>query len=1046
MKDKFKNLKNKKLLIFAVIVCAIAVLVFSTKEQLFKTNSLQTEDNKETISIKDANGKVHTKLENLNPSIKGTTNGTFKLNGKDIVKNAAIFLGDKYGEPDNKVVKGANLDCSQLVQSALVKSGVNNISGFQILDGHGKNIPEQTMDWFVNGNGAKQAWSQLKYWKYDTSTQKIVDIPYNKSNSDTYSIYKYKDKLTVDGQKINVLKVNDPITSNLRYYQYYDGTTKRELPMGTIIISYGSQWRSGDWSTGKQNHAWICIGNLGTTNANEAANILINMGIIEEKNRGHVVSTSSTNKYWRIENAGSTGVTINNGDPDMSLDGTGKKIGPIWAFQVANDNIGTISFGVNKVSSRNSNKKVNATFKYKLTTQDGNSSIKNGQIVANSGNKVTISNLERGKSYRLYLEEQKVTGYEAKFDGNSYATISIDNSGKVTWGKIKDSDGKEYGVTVNGLEGIFNLKDNPEPREISLDITKINTDNKNVNATFQYWVSDTYETKVLSGNPTEFNTGSIPKLFTAYYDETTTKYVYFKESKVDGYSKGYFQNENNYIVAKITVSPTLSVKIDYPDTNKTYKLQKSGSKFVPATEKTNYVKEVKLDGTSLKATIVDPDSIDVKLNLTKLFYSDLEGISFSSSGINVDYWFSDKESYRPGNENAILNGQMSISTKGTENSPSISVKKNNDVYIWIRENLDDSNKLIMTSGIFDDESVYIYAKVHIDKDGKATLSSVSSSYIVQYNKNSNTLTPISENSDKNKFMKNGEEKGKYISEIALEQNGNWNEATLKAKILDPLNSKEYGLYFGKSSTADITNISEDIEKKDPITENDMLEEYNRIKDSLVSGAKFKYISGWTDYAGNIYTDDYKKMENPNSLYDFIKLFPANKEITSGDELKLIDQQNVALDKAMISTRFFVFHEEPLDGYKSNEDSLILFEFAFEWQDLGIDSESNLKIKGTRMARITLNNSPYGKETDANGVSGTDFFYNSFMPAIVHNVLRNLKEYKELGCFSQGGFRKYKYLTDSGNYNVDKGTLDTGITFSGSYNDWSPDNELTADGH
>lgn len=1046
MKDKFKNLKNKKLLIFAVIVCAIAVLVFSTKEQLFKTNSLQTEDNKETISIKDANGKVHTKLENLNPSIKGTTNGTFKLNGKDIVKNAAIFLGDKYGEPDNKVVKGANLDCSQLVQSALVKSGVNNISGFQILDGHGKNIPEQTMDWFVNGNGAKQAWSQLKYWKYDTSTQKIVDIPYNKSNSDTYSIYKYKDKLTVDGQKINVLKVNDPITSNLRYYQYYDGTTKRELPMGTIIISYGSQWRSGDWSTGKQNHAWICIGNLGTTNANEAANILINMGIIEEKNRGHVVSTSSTNKYWRIENAGSTGVTINNGDPDMSLDGTGKKIGPIWAFQVANDNIGTISFGVNKVSSRNSNKKVNATFKYKLTTQDGNSSIKNGQIVANSGNKVTISNLERGKSYRLYLEEQKVTGYEAKFDGNSYATISIDNSGKVTWGKIKDSDGKEYGVTVNGLEGIFNLKDNPEPREISLDITKINTDNKNVNATFQYWVSDTYETKVLSGNPTEFNTGSIPKLFTAYYDETTTKYVYFKESKVDGYSKGYFQNKNNYIVAKITVSPTLSVKIDYPDTNKTYKLQKSGSKFVPATEKTNYVKEVKLDGTSLKATIVDPDSIDVKLNLTKLFYSDLEGISFSSSGINVDYWFSDKESYRPGNENAILNGQMSISTKGTENSPSISVKKNNDVYIWIRENLDDSNKLIMTSGIFDDESVYIYAKVHIDKDGKATLSSVSSSYIVQYNKNSNTLTPISENSDKNKFMKNGEEKGKYISEIALEQNGNWNEATLKAKILDPLNSKEYGLYFGKSSTADITNISEDIEKKDPITENDTLEEYNRIKDSLVSGAKFKYISGWTDYAGNIYTDDYKKMENPNSLYDFIKLFPANKEITSGDELKLIDQQNVALDKAMISTRFFVFHEEPLDGYKSNEDSLILFEFAFEWQDLGIDSESNLKIKGTRMARITLNNSPYGKETDANGVSGTDFFYNSFMPAIVHNVLRNLKEYKELGCFSQGGFRKYKYLTDSGNYNVDKGTLDTGITFSGSYNDWSPDNELTADGH
>ena len=1036
MKDKFKNLKNKKLLIFAVIVCAIAVLVFSTKEQLFKTNSLQTEDNKETISIKDANGKVHTKLENLNPSIKGTTNGTFKLNGKDIVKNAAIFLGDKYGEPDNKVVRGANLDCSQLVQSALVKSGVNNISGFQILDGHGKNIPEQTMDWFVNGNGAKQAWSQLKYWKYDTSTQKIVDIPYNKSNSDTYSIYKYKDKLTVDGQKINVLKVNDPITSNLRYYQYYDGTTKRELPMGTIIISYGSQWRSGDWTTGTQTHAWICIGNLGTTNANEAANILINMGIIEEKNRGHVVSTSSTNKYWRIENAGSTGVTINNGDPDMSLDGTGKKIGPIWAFQVANDNIGTISFGVNKVSSKNSNKKVNATFKYKLTTQDGNSSIKNGQIVANSGNKVTISNLERGKSYRLYLEEQKVTGYEAKFDGNSYATISIDNSGNVTWGKIKDSDGKEYGVTVNGLEGIFNLKDNPEPREISLDITKINTDNKNVNATFQYWVSDTYETKVLSGNPTEFNTGSIPKLFTAYYDETTTKYVYFKESKVDGYSKGYFQNENNYIVAKITVSPTLSVRIDYPDTNKTYKLQKSGSKFVVATEGTNYVKEVNLSGTSLKATIVDPDSVDVKLNLTKIFEQSISGVNLSTSGINVDYWFSGSKDYRPGSsKDEVLSGQMSISTKGTENMPSVNVKKENSLYIWIRENLDESNKLIMSSGIFDDESVYIYAKVTIDNNGKAVLSKADgrTSYIVQYE--GNNITDISEDSDKNK----DDSGNKFISEISIEQEAAWSDSIVKAKILNPLQSEKYGLYIGKNNQSDISEMMDDfgidVTGKVTITDEMMLEEYSKLQENLVSGANFTYISGWTDPVGNIYndSDDVNERQSLQFKYGetsqktFIQEFGNPKKWTSKSDFDLLETKNIDLAESMLLTRFFVFHEEPLEGYQSNKNSFLIFEFCFDWQNNG-----SLKLKGTRMSRVTFDSasSPYSKdELEVKTKNGTKVYKGEelknyldkvFMPAVTYDIITSHADYIKKDCFgTTNNNRLFEYS-------------DTGVTFSKEY--------------
>ena len=377
MKDKFKNLKNKKLLIFAVIICAIAVLVFSTKEQLFKTNSLQTEDNKETISIKGAVFNAQ-----IVPLIKPTTNGDFFIDGKNIVTQASSYLGTDYST--------GSFDCSKLVQNALSKAGVTGISGLHLSDS--TSIPRQTMDWFSNTKG--NAWSQLKYWKYKNG--KITEIYYNGSQNMGPSIRDNSSALKVTTNNVtkqmNVLKINDPITSNLRWYQYYDEKGKKqELPMGTIIMSYGSQWTSSNgWKNGKQNHAWIAIGNLGTSNANEAANILVKMGIIKENQKQYVESNGSCN-YWRIENAGSTGVRINNGDPDMSLDGEGKKIGPIWAFQVANDNIGTISFGVNKVSSRNSNKKVNATFKYKLTTQDGNSSIKNGQIVANSGNKVTIS-------------------------------------------------------------------------------------------------------------------------------------------------------------------------------------------------------------------------------------------------------------------------------------------------------------------------------------------------------------------------------------------------------------------------------------------------------------------------------------------------------------------------------------------------------------------------------------------------------------------------------------------------------------------------------
>ena len=169
MKDKFKNLKNKKLLIFAVIVCAIAVLVFSTKEQLFKTNSLQTEDNKETISIKGAVFNAQ-----IVPLIKPTTNGDFFIDGKNIVTQASSYLGTDYST--------GSFDCSKLVQNALSKAGVTGISGLHLSDS--TSIPRQTMDWFSNTKG--NAWSQLKYWKY--KNRRGVFTIYKKLSCDDFNI------------------------------------------------------------------------------------------------------------------------------------------------------------------------------------------------------------------------------------------------------------------------------------------------------------------------------------------------------------------------------------------------------------------------------------------------------------------------------------------------------------------------------------------------------------------------------------------------------------------------------------------------------------------------------------------------------------------------------------------------------------------------------------------------------------------------------------------------------------------------------------------
>ena len=214
-----------------------------------------------------------------------------------------------------------SVDCSGLVWWTLSSLNMQT-SGFSF----NNNVPVDTLHWLSpDGN----YFPQVAVWKYNTTTNEWNVDPsrawkYNTTTNEwkaSESTGVYNTALKVkrgDGawNDINVLKVNDPIDSNLRYWEYYGSdNVKRELPMGTIIVSYGK-----GFGKNYNDHAWIYIGNLGTKD--EAIAKLNAMGIKCDDSVVKDYGNGCT--HWRIEsswtriNGKDVGVTINNGDPDYA--------------------------------------------------------------------------------------------------------------------------------------------------------------------------------------------------------------------------------------------------------------------------------------------------------------------------------------------------------------------------------------------------------------------------------------------------------------------------------------------------------------------------------------------------------------------------------------------------------------------------------------------------------------------------------------------------------------------------------------------------------
>ena len=437
----------KKIIMFASIILATLFLAFTFyfKEEIMV--------NKNNATIDEQAG-----------AIVNTSNGNFTASNIDILKKASELLGVQYDwggkglktldgkwDPNpwsykvtqgniatsteiqgikNNTVGYNGIDCSGLVYWALTNVGIDKgytlptaateykygTNGFTTGFARNNPVPLDALDWlsYVNSNSTTpHGFSELKGLKRNS------DGTYTAVNTTATGDRSVADvNLTYLGNKVNVLKKNDFITSDLRYYEYYDQNgNKKILPSGTIVISYGSGVPSvvnGTTTYPYEDHAWIFIGDLKTSDPNQVAAILKNMGLNIPDNavaNGLIKKTGGANTCWRIEAATGSGVTINNGNPDMGSLVEDKGIGPIWALQVANEIAGNYNLKVQKIDE--TGKSISLNEQNIFTVKRNNSVMNSYTVFGNvvSYNPVSITTNSCGDDVITIQETSAPAGY-----------------------------------------------------------------------------------------------------------------------------------------------------------------------------------------------------------------------------------------------------------------------------------------------------------------------------------------------------------------------------------------------------------------------------------------------------------------------------------------------------------------------------------------------------------------------------------------------------------------------------------------------------------
>ena len=419
-----RNFK-KGFIIGIAIMALVAMLstIFVKNSGLISSFVNKNQDVIENYGIDNAGYKAIIKTEN----------GNYEIDANELILKASELLGKGYSQGDatndwngkglskspwsaviqSSDVKDASnitsVDCSGLVYWTLAsiakekgwdfgtqfaKVGDANGSTSNITSGFAVNnpVPADTTHWLEYYSS-----SVSRYFRETGINPTGLPATYTIDGNGNVV---WGADLKIRDKSINVLKANQIVKDDLRYYEYIenDGSAngvKKLLPPGTIVVA-NTKSDAND-AKNLDDHAWICIGDLGTTDAEVAKQKLIEMGVdaslLEVGNT--ITSMSNTCTYWRIESAGGKGVYINNGDPAnemtyaeiVTVNGKQtrklKAIGPIWAFQVANTG-SEYKLSIDKIDENNNKISLNKNiFDAKL-----NGTTINGQLANNDQGKI----------------------------------------------------------------------------------------------------------------------------------------------------------------------------------------------------------------------------------------------------------------------------------------------------------------------------------------------------------------------------------------------------------------------------------------------------------------------------------------------------------------------------------------------------------------------------------------------------------------------------------------------------------------------------------
>ncbi len=448
----------KKVLKFLRIVCAMSIIAVMVLPLTISNNLSNIQKSKELFAGKTISWDGYDFT--LNEPVYQMAEGTFPCDGADIVRTATQLLGKPYSFGDKGEIGSAyhggnaaaagnvtGVDCSGLIWWTLktLQQGGVDFGSLSLGQGSASTVPIDSRDWLIYGSA--------KRWVNDGG---YFSRNYNASTG-TYTQYQFKARdesapySSIDaysGKKVNILKRNDPITSSYRWYNYVTSDGKiAELPAGTLVISASELINDG---VKRIDHCWIALGNLGTTNKDEAiAAIQEKFGIDVSSLSNYVLGDESTEgsttcTYWKIEAAGNN-VTINNGDPDylatIQTHGRVKGTGPIWAFQLGNDDVvtgGSFSMDIKKVDRETGEALPGAKFHFEdrntnpYTIQDDLETGSDGKVTLVSNQAITGEN--QGFRYAVY-EKEPPEGYGSdifRFFGVNFNTRKVNDEYRVT--------------------------------------------------------------------------------------------------------------------------------------------------------------------------------------------------------------------------------------------------------------------------------------------------------------------------------------------------------------------------------------------------------------------------------------------------------------------------------------------------------------------------------------------------------------------------------------------------------------------------------------